>query len=59
MTNLSNTDGLLFHDLMYGSAVILGHLVELVDAAHSLVRQHQRASFQHHLACEGILGENV
>ncbi len=35
--------------LVDGSAVPLLHLVELIDAAHALVRQHQRAALQHQL----------
>lgn len=31
------------------------HLVKLVDAAHALVTQHQRAALQHHLLCLGVL----
>lgn len=52
---LGDADGLLLHDLVDGGAVGVGHLIELVDAAHALVRQHQRAALQHHLASERIL----
>lgn len=52
---LSDANGLLLHDLVYGGAVVVRHLVELVDAAHAAVRQHQRAALQHHLPGERVL----
>lgn len=39
-------DCLLFHDFMDGSSVVLVHLIELVDAAHSHIGQHQRTCLQ-------------
>lgn len=38
---LGNGDGLLLHDLMDGCAVSFGHFVKLINAAHTLVSQHQ------------------
>ena len=35
---------------MDGSAVLVVHLIELVDQAHALVGQHKRASLQRPLA---------
>ena len=45
-------DGLLLHGLVDGDLVVHLHLVELVDAAHPVVRQHQRAGLDHKLACK-------
>ena len=33
----------------------VGHLVELVDAAHATVAQHECATLQHHLTRLGVL----
>lgn len=46
---------MLLHDFMYGGGVMLGHLVELVDAADTLIGQHQRAALQHHLSSQRVL----
>ena len=40
---------------MYGGAVGVVHLVELVDEAHPAVRQHQRAALQRPLLRHGVL----
>lgn len=47
---LGNGDGLLFHDFMDGGSVLVGHLIELVDAADPLVGQDKSPALQHHLA---------
>ena len=41
---------------MDGGPIRVGHFVELVDAADSLVSQDQGPSFEHHLAGQRILG---
>ena len=46
---LGDGDGLLLHGLQQ-HLLLLAHLVELVDAAHAAVRQHQRARLQTRLA---------
>ena len=42
--------GLLFHGLVDARAVLVVHLVELVDEADAGVRKYQRAALQHPLA---------
>ena len=44
--DLGHRDGLLFHGLVDGNAVVRPHRTELVDAAHTAVGQHQSAGFQ-------------
>lgn len=51
---LGNGDGLLLHDLVDGRAVGLRHLVKLVNAAHSLVGQHQGPALQGQLATHRV-----
>lgn len=52
--HLGDGDGLLFHDLVDGGAVRVGHLVELVNAADTLIRQHQGPPFQGHFSSQRI-----
>ena len=42
---LSDRDATLLHDLVDGRAIHVRHLVKLVDADHSPVRQHHGARF--------------
>ena len=51
---LGNGDGRLLHDLVDGCAVGLRHFVELVNAAHSLVGQHQGPALQGQLATHRV-----
>lgn len=51
---LSDGDGLLFHHLMDGCAVSVGHLVKLINAADALISQNQGSSFQGHLSCQRV-----
>lgn len=44
--SLRDGNGLLFHGLVDGGAVLIVHLVELVDQTHAAVRQDQRTGFQ-------------
>jgi len=50
--NLSNRDRLLLHHFVNCRAVSIHHLVKLVNAADTLVGQHQRSPLQSHLASQ-------
>lgn len=49
---LSDRDALLLHCLVDRRAVLVVHLVELVDQTHAFIRQHKRA------ALEGVLARH-
>lgn len=44
-------DGLLFHDLVNGDSIHVGHLVELVDTDDSSIGENHGAGFQSTLPC--------
>ena len=46
--------GLLLHDFVKHRSRGVGHLIELIDAADSTIRQHERAGFEDHLPRFGI-----
>jgi hypothetical protein len=48
---LGDGDRLLFHDLMNGHPVDIGHLVEFVDAHHAPVGQDHGTCFETSFAC--------
>jgi hypothetical protein len=52
---LGDGDALLLHGLVDGGAVLVGHLVELVDAADAAVGEDERAALEHPLARHGVL----
>ena len=52
---LGDRDRLLLHNLMDSCPVAVHHFVELVDATHALVSQHEGATLQHHLAGQRVL----
>ena len=66
---LGDGDGLLLHGLVDGHLVLHVHLVELVDAAHAAVGQHQCARLDakviavcllhHHSWLRGLAGHLV
>ena len=43
-SSFGNRDGLLLHSLMNGDLILDVHLVEFIDAAYSMVRQHECSS---------------
>ena len=47
---LGDGDGLLLHGLVDGHTVLRAHLVELVDAHHTAIGEHERAAFEVELA---------
>mmetsp|Transcript_104206 Transcript_104206/g.252927 ORF Transcript_104206/g.252927 Transcript_104206/m.252927 type:complete len:483 (-) Transcript_104206:616-2064(-) len=51
---LRDTHGLLLHGLMQNGPRVVVHLVKLVDAADSPIRQHQRAALEHQLLGDGV-----
>ncbi|KAF1752893.1 hypothetical protein GCK72_019448 [Caenorhabditis remanei] len=54
-TSLGNRDGLLLHNLMNSSSVVIHHLIKLIDTADSTIRQHQSTSFKRHFSSNWIL----
>lgn len=50
-TSLGNRDGLLLHSLVNGGLILDVHLVELIDAADSVVGEHEGSSFDAELTC--------
>lgn len=49
MPCLGDGEGLLLHDLVQHRARAVAHLVELVDAAHTVITKNKRTSLQHQL----------
>ena len=41
----SNTDGLLLHRLVNGDLVFHVHLIKFIDAANTVIGEHERAGF--------------
>ena len=56
-TGLCDGERLLLHRLVQNGARRLAHLVELVDAAHAVVAEHQRARLQRELLRVRVLRE--
>ena len=45
----------MFHGLVNASAILLIHLVKLIDQANTLIRQHQSSALQSPRARDGVL----
>ena len=58
-TSFGDGDCLLLHGFMNGHLVFGVHLVKLVDAANTIIRQHQRSSFNHKLMRLLILKHSI
>ena len=54
-TGFGNRDSLLFHSLVNSDLILDVHLIELIDAADSMVSQHQCSCLDAELSCLWIL----
>ncbi|KAH3660436.1 hypothetical protein OGAPHI_007022 [Ogataea philodendri] len=55
-TSFCNRNGLLFHDFVQDRSCGVRHLIELINTAHTSVRQNQSSTFQHQLLGFNISG---